>query len=205
MEYGMDMAVPNALFLECPSCGERGLHEVLKGKIGAKTEVLEATVRCQNCGHVRSELVSEPRSVRVPIIVSEFGSSSRKEIELVQEEVVAVGEELLVDDSQVVVTAIECDRRRVSMCPVKSISTIWAKKYDRVKVKVSINKVNKTIPAELFALPDEEFYVGDLMTVGKHSVVIHNIKTKGGLVRKGGAQARDIVRIYAKSVRTTYA
>jgi uncharacterized Zn finger protein len=41
--------------------------------------------------------------------------------------------------------------------------------------------------------------------VGKHNVVVHNIRTRTGTVREGGAQARDIVRIYAKSVRTTYA
>lgn len=201
----MEMTVPNALFLECPSCGERCLHEVLKGRIGGKKDVLETTVKCQNCGHVHSEVVSEPKSINVPIVVSEFGKSKKSEIELGSDEILSVDEELLVGDSQVVVTSIECDGRRVGSCPVDKIGTIWAKKFDKIKVKISINKVSKTIPAEVVALPEEEFFVGDLMTVGAHNIVIHNIKTRTGTVREGGAQARDIVRIYAKSVRTTYA
>jgi uncharacterized Zn finger protein len=201
----MEMTVPNALFLECPSCGERCLHEVLRGRISGKKDVMETTVKCQSCGHVHSEVVSEPKPVKVPIIVSEFGKSKRSEIELESDEVLGVGEELLVGDAQVVVTSIECEDKRVDNCPVGKIGTIWAKKFDKVKVKISINKVNKTIPAEIFALPEEEFYVGDLMTVGKYNVVVHNIRTRTGTVREGGAQARDIVRIYAKSVRTTYA
>ncbi|MGD0057330.1 MAG: HVO_0476 family zinc finger protein [Methanomassiliicoccales archaeon] len=199
------MTVPNALFLECPSCGEHCLHEVLRGRIGGKKDVMETTVKCQKCGHVHSEVVSEPKAIKVPIIVSEFGKSKRSEIELGSDEVLSVEEELLVGDAQVVVTSIESEDRRVDTCPVGKIGTIWAKKFDKVRVKISINKVSKTIPAEVVALPEEEFYVGDLMTVGKHDVVIHNIKTRTGTVREGGAQARDIVRIYAKSVRTTYA
>jgi uncharacterized Zn finger protein len=70
-------------------------------------------------------------------------------------------------------------------------------------VKISINKHTKTIPTQIDAMPDEEFFVGDLMTVGKEQVVIHSIKSKESTVRRGGVPARDIVRIYTKAVRTT--
>ena len=88
-------------------------------------------------------------------------------------------------------------------CDIKAISTIWAKKFDKVIVKISINKHTKTIPTQIDAMPDEEFFVGDLMTVGKEQVVIHSIKAKEGAVRRGSVPARDIVRIYTKAVRTT--
>ena len=42
------------------------------------------------------------------------------------------------------------------------------------------------------------------MTIGTEKVAIHSIKTASGMVRRGSAEARDIVRIYAKAVRTTY-
>jgi uncharacterized Zn finger protein len=60
------------------------------------------------------------------------------------------------------------------------------------------------LAAELTALPDEEFFVGDILNIGRDDVVIHYIKTRDGMVRQGGVPARDIVRIYAKSARTTY-
>jgi uncharacterized Zn finger protein len=201
----MVMTVPNALFLDCPTCGEKCLHEVLKGRISGKKETMEAVIKCLKCGTVHPEIISEPKPIRVPIIVSEFDKSKRKAIELGPYEMLSVGDELMVDDVQVIVTSIEVDDRRVDTCPVGEIGTIWAKKFDKVRVKISINKVDKTIPVEVTALPDEEFYVGDLMVVGKHNVAIHSIKTTTGIIREGCAQAKNIVRIYAKSVRTTYA
>jgi uncharacterized Zn finger protein len=71
-------------------------------------------------------------------------------------------------------------------------------------VKISINDVHKTIPAEIVVLPEEEFFIGDLMTVGRYNVVITQIKTPDGMARRGSVLARDIVRLYARKARTTY-
>lgn len=197
------MTVPNALYLDCPSCGEHAVHEVLKGKMSKKQDVMEATVKCQECGHTYSTVVREPETIRVPIIVSERGTSKKEEIELEAGELLSVNDELYLGDTHLLVTGIECGERRVEKCDTKEVSTIWAKKFDKVIVKISINKHTRTIPTQMEAMPDEEFYIGDMMTVGKEKVVIHNIKSKEGTVRRGGVPARDIVRIYTKAVRTT--
>lgn len=198
------MTVPNALYLDCPSCGENAVHEVLRGRMGKKQDVLEATVKCQECGHTYSTIVRESESITVPIIISERKESVREEIELMEDEILTVGDELYLGENQLLVTSIESKGRRVESCNPADIDTIWAKKFDKVIVRVSINKHTKTIPAELEALPDEEFFVGDLMTIGKERVAIHSIKTDHGIVRQGGVAARNIVRIYTKSVRMTY-
>lgn len=198
------MTIPNALYLDCPSCGENAVHEVLRGKMGKKQDTLEATVKCQECGHTYTTVVREPESIKVPIIVSDRSKSSKEEIELMEDEILSVGDEIFLGENQLLVTSIESKGKRVENCEPANIDTIWAKKYDHVIVKISINKHTQTIPAELEALPDEEFYVGDLMTIGTEKVAIHSIKTESGMVRRGSAEARDIVRIYAKAVRTTY-
>ncbi|WP_048133763.1 HVO_0476 family zinc finger protein [Candidatus Methanomassiliicoccus intestinalis] len=198
------MTIPNALYLDCPSCGENAVHEVLRGKMGKKQDTLEATVKCQECGHTYTTVVREPESLKIPIIVSDRSESHREEIELMEDEILSVGDEIFLGESQLLVTAIESKGKRVENCEPANIDTIWAKKFDHVIVKISINKHTQTIPAELEALPDEEFYVGDLMTIGTEKVAIHSIKTASGMVRRGSAEARDIVRIYAKAVRTTY-
>ena len=198
------MTIPNALYLDCPSCGENAVHEVLRGKMGKKQDTLEATVKCQECGHTYTTVVREPESLKIPIIVSDRSESHREEIELMEDEILSVGDEIFLGESQLLVTAIESKGKRVENCEPANIDTIWAKKFDHVIVKISINKHTQTIPAELEALPDEELYVGDLMTIGTEKVAIHSIKTASGMVRRGSAEARDIVRIYAKAVRTTY-
>ena len=198
------MAIPNSLYIECPTCGEKTLHDVLRGKISKGGDVLETTVRCQKCNTVHSVVVREPKPVSVPIIVSEMGQSRRFAFEFGADELVSVGDELFVGDTNVVVTSIEKDKARVQSATAAEISTIWAKRFDNVRVKISVNKTSKTLAAEITALPDEEFYVGDIFTVGKDKVVIHTIKTNNGTVRSGGVAARDIVRIYAKSMRVTH-
>lgn len=197
------MTVPNALYLDCPSCGEHTVHEVLKGRLSKKQDCMEATVKCQECGHTYSTVVREPEIVRVPIIVSELGNSKKEEIELEAGELLGIGDELFLGETHLLVTALECDGRRVEKCDTKDVSTIWAKKFDKVIVKISINKNTRTISTQIDALPDEEFFVGDMMTVGKERVVIHNIRSKEGTVRRGSVPARDIVRVYTKAVRTT--
>lgn len=197
------MTVPNALYLDCPNCGEHAVHEVLKGKISKKQDSMEATVKCQECGHTYSTVVREPEMLKIPIIVSELGTSKKEEIELEAGELLSLNDELYLGDTHLLVTGLECDGRRMDKCDTKDVSTIWAKKFDKVIVKVSINRHTKTIPTQIEAMPDEEFFVGDLMTVGKEQVVIHSIKSKESNVRRGGVPARDIVRIYTKAVRTT--
>jgi len=198
------MAIPNSLYLDCPNCGEKQLHEVLRGRLAKNQDVLEATVKCQNCGHVHTAVVREPKSITVPIVVSEMGQSKRFDFEFGEEEEVSLDDELFVGDANVIVTAIEKGERRVDSAKASEIKTIWGKRFDKVRVKISVNKNQKTLAAELFALPEEEFYVGDTFTVGKDEVVIHSIKVNEGMVREGGVAARDIVRVYAKVMRATY-
>ena len=196
------MTIPNAINIECPVCGERTLHEVLKGKMGGKRLVMETTVRCMECGHTHSTVVREEKPVSLPVIVSDQGESRRELLEMEPEEVLCLRDELFVGDTYVVVTGIESSGRRVKRAPAGDIDTLWAKRYDKIKVKVSVNKVHKTVPTEVYAMPDEEFYVGDIIPTGKEEeVVIHQIKTRRGMIRDGGVEARDIVRIYAKVIR----
>lgn len=197
-------SVPNALHLDCPDCEDRTVHEVLKGRMGKDQDVIEATVRCQECGKISSVVVREPKSQKVQVIISDMGQSRREEIELVEDEEVAVEDEIFVGDLPVIISAIEVGGRRVQHAFPGEISMLWVKRFDKVRVRVAINKVHKTISVDMEALPDEEFFVGDLMTVGREQVVITYIKTKDGMARRGSVPAREIVRIYAKAARTTH-
>jgi len=178
---------------------------VLKGRLGKDGNTLEGTLRCQDCGRVHTAVIRETRTVMVPVIISDQGESRKAQIEIPEDEVIRIEDELILDDLPIIVSSVEKGDGRVVKALAKDITTIWAKRFDQVHVKISINDVHKTIPAEIVVLPEEEFFIGDLMTVGRYNVVITQIKTSDGMARRGSVLARDIVRLYARKARITYA
>ena len=196
------MEVPSALYLECPSCGEETLHRVIKGKLGEKKNItLDALVKCSGCNHRYNTVITEEKPLIIPLIISEGANSTKDTIELASGETVEKGSEYQLDRNTIKITGIETEKGRVRSARARDIRTLWAKKFDRLKIRVSINKGSRTLSRVIWAVPDEEFYVGDVIRIKGDSVAIHSIKTQSGHIKRGGAQARDIVRLYAKMVR----
>jgi uncharacterized Zn finger protein len=194
------MTVPGALYLDCPTCGEVTLHEVVHGKTSGKA--LEVDVRCRTCGTISHQALKQTEARRVPIVISEGPVSRRTTIDIDEEELVSVEDELLVEGTPVHVRSIEVGHeQRVSEAKGATIKTIWAVTFDKVKVKFSINAGPRTKMAEVEAAPDEEFTVGDIVEAGGITSVIHSIKTEDKAVRRGSVPARDIVRVYCTAVR----
>jgi len=195
------VAAPSALVLRCETCGEVP-HRILRGRIGGGTElVFEGVVRCSKCGQVRSIVRREPRPVRIPVIVSWLESSERTEIEFAPDELVQVGEELEFGESRIQVTAIEVADRRAQEAVAKDIATLWAKRVDKVRVRFSVSKGQRTVAHRLLAAPDEEFAVGEIVDLGKERAVIRHIRTSHRTVREGTVRADEIVRMYGRLVR----
>ena len=139
------------------------------------------------------------------MVVSWLDESSRSSITLGPDEVLSVDDEIICGEMQVLVTSIESGGSRVRMCKARDIDSVWGKRFDRVKLQFSVNHHGRSYSENMIVSPDEEFFVGDIVNVGKKDVVIHTMKTKTRTLRKGGASARDIVRVYANIVRkTTY-
>jgi uncharacterized Zn finger protein len=190
--------------VECPNCKTETLHEVLSGRIGGKAQtVFDSTVRCRECSHVHHITLKEEKPVEVPLIISWVKDSSKTALSLGHDEVVCVGEEVMCGDTPVVITSIESKGARVKKAKAADINTIWGKKFDKVRVLFSINHQGRTYSEAMLAIPDEEFCIGDILTVGKRNVVIHTIKLEDKTLKTGAARARDIVRIYGNIVRST--
>ena len=198
------MTVPASIMVECPVCKAETLHEVLSGKIGGKAQtVLESTVKCKECAHIHHSVLKAEKPLELPVVVSWLDKSKRSTLILGPDEVLSVDDEVMCGEEQIIVTSIESKGARVRMAKAKDIQTVWAKRFDKVRVMFSVSHVSKTFSENVLAVPDEEFYVGDILKVGKHEVVIHSIKIKDKSLRMGGAKARDIVRVYANIVRKT--
>ena len=194
------MPVPGALYVECGGCEDITLHEVVHGKVAGKR--LELQLRCRECGETSFQVREEVPTTNVPVVLSEGGQSRRTTLEIESDEVLLVGDELVVDGVPVQVRGIEvATDKRVDSAPVKEIGTLWVVRFDKVKVKFSINMGHRTKAATEIAAPDEEYTVGEMVRVGGATAVIHRIKTWDKVLQRGSAEARDIVRIYCKSVR----
>jgi len=196
------MTVPASISVECPICKEETLHEVLSGKIGGKAQaIMESTVRCRQCGQVHHVIVKCEKPVEIPVVISWLTESRRSSVSLGPDEVLCVDDEIMCGDETLLVTAIESKGARPPRAKAREIQTIWGKKYDKVRVPFSISRAGKAFSEHVLAVPDEEFFVGDILPVGRQDVVIHAIKTKGRVLRTGGAPAREIVRVYANIIR----
>jgi uncharacterized Zn finger protein len=198
------MTVPTSVLVECPMCKQETLHEVLSGKTGGKLQtVMDSTVRCRECEHVHHIVLKIEKPVEVPVVISWLEESRRSKIALGPDEVISVDDEIMCGEDPLIVTSIEASGARRRRAKAKDIQTIWAKKFSKVRVPFSVSHAGKSYSDHVLALPDEEFYVGDIITLRNHEVVIHTIKTKGRVMRTGGTQAREIVRVYGNIVRKT--
>jgi len=199
------MTVPSSIMVECPVCQCETLHEVLSGKVGGGKEetVLESTVKCKECHQVHKVTLKVEKPIDVPVVISWLDKSKKSCVCLGRDEALEVGDEIMCSEEPVLITSIESKGARVKRAKARDIVTVWAKRFDKVRVPFSVNHQGKSYSEHLLAVPDEEFYVGDIMKVGKHEVVIHSIKIAERSLRAGGARARDIVRVYANIVRKT--
>ncbi|HYM39105.1 MAG TPA: HVO_0476 family zinc finger protein [Thermoplasmata archaeon] len=195
------MAAPSALVLHCDTCGDTP-HRVLRGKVTGKDEVVfEGVVKCSQCGQVRSVVTREPRPIQVPLVISFLESSERTSLEFAPDEEIELGQELELGDTRLKVTAIEVKGRRLDGARAKEVTTLWAKRTDRVRVKFSVNMGNRTVPHDVLASPDEEFEVGDIVDLGRARAVVHHIRTQQRTVHDGRVRADEIVRMYGRVVR----
>jgi len=195
----MIMEVPRTCYAFCPTCDEDALHDVLKGKLGTKGDItLSATLKCTTCGHIQQKVIHEGKDVTIPLIISQGETSKRTSISLNPDEPIHRDDELLTEDGCIKVTALEVDMRRSYEALPRDISTIWAKAFDLVNVKLSIVTSKITRSDQMSAPPSKVFTPGDEVQVCGRKAVITKIKTPRGMVEKGDVEARDVIRIYTR-------
>jgi uncharacterized Zn finger protein len=143
-----------------------------------------------------------PRVIDVKVIVSKGSRSVTKTLSLPAEDMIAVGDILIVDSRRVKVTSISQGEQRVDTAQVSDLSTVWGVDYESVPVHISINKGSGTTISEtVYVPPEEEFEVDAIEEIKGKKVLIYAIRTGGGTMKSGSYPAEEIVRIYAKCIR----
>lgn len=196
--------MPDTIFYECPVCDEETEHQILRGKMGKAT--LEGTFRCNVCGRVTSETIKIPELIEVPVVYSDGDVSETTRTTIESNDIIEIDDEFELDDGRkVCVTHIDlADDRKVKKALATDIKKLWVKRFDILSVKVSVNDDDKTYSLRVEAEPDDEFVVGTQLEFEDFDCLIHAIKTKHSLVRRGSAEARDITRIYGKIRKKRY-
>ncbi len=200
------MATPSAYYLECPACQKETVHKLLKGTASDKGNefTIDGVVKCNDCGHTRHKVIREKNAIDVPVIISWKEDSIQNTASLLPDEWLHVGEDFILEGSRVKITSIEVGDKRVDKAKAEDITTIWTKRHDKVRVKVSLHKGTTTLSKILVVPPDDEFYVNNEIQVGKYSAVIHRIKTHDDIIKRGKATAEDIKRLYATVIEANH-
>jgi uncharacterized Zn finger protein len=196
--------MPESIFFDCPDCGEETEHQILKGRMGKAS--IEGTFRCVQCSRVSSETIKIPELLEVPVVFSDGDVSETTRTTVESNDIIQEEDEFFLDDGRrVCVTHIDTlDGKLRKKTIATNVRKLWVKQFDVLSIKVSVNDDDHTYSLRVEAEPDDEFVVGTQLSFEDFDCLIHAIKTKHSLVKKGVAEARDITRIYGKIRKKRY-
>lgn len=186
------------IILDCPVCSEETDFEILK-------EPPEAVVRCTVCGHTMRVTLKEPKTVMVKAVISHGDESIPAMIELVEGEIVTVGDYLVAEARDqtydVEVMSIEENNARRQKMPSEKIVTLWTRLVDTVIVSASVNKGALTVALHEQVDGNKEYMIDAITSVGGKQFRVTRIKLrKGNLITRKGkmAKAFEIKRLYGE-------
>ncbi|HJJ95421.1 MAG TPA: HVO_0476 family zinc finger protein [Methanocorpusculum sp.] len=186
------------ILLDCPVCGEETDFMFLK-------QPPEAVVQCVECGHTMRVTLKEPKYCMVKAVISHGSESIPAKIELVEGEVISVGDFLVAEANDetynVEVLSIEENNARRQKMPAEKITTLWTRLVDIVIISASVNKGATTIPLYEQVDGENEYTTDTLTTIAGKMFHINRIKLRNNhmLTRKGKtAKAYEIKRIYGE-------
>lgn len=198
----------------CPACSPavETVHEVL-------ADGDPATVRCRDCEHVHKTHIPTEQTNPISVIVSHAGESLRTTVDVPETEVLAVGEEFVVDTPdavhQVRITSLELDGdRRRDRAPADSIETIWTRVVDNVAVNVTVHPADgrrdQSRSETLYVPGDYVFVVGNDEDIDGTAFRVTGINVTDdagdyprATVRREGDRvpAKDVKRLYGEVTR----
>ena len=197
-EFDEEFENDDYIILDCPVCGEETDFEILKNPP-------EAVVQCVECGHTMRITLKEPKTCMVKAIISHGSESIPAKIELIEGEMIRVGDFLVAEAGEetynVEVLSIEENNARREKMPAEKINTLWTRLVDLVIISASVNKGARTVPLYEQVDGETEYMVDTITTIAGKQFRIVRIKLRKGnmLMRKGKtAKAYEIKRIYGE-------
>ncbi|MCL4326324.1 MAG: hypothetical protein M1481_05860 [Candidatus Thermoplasmatota archaeon] len=185
--------------LYCEICKKETMHNILEKKVYKKS--IKLKVKCLTCRTVNEHTEnSEGRHKKdVKLIISYRDISNIENSKLDNGSTYSVGDVLTLNEKTIKIIKIDTiNNRHVRYAKGSDIHTLWTLNYDKIPVKVSINRNRVTESHIIEVKPEHIFKIGDVMNLFGMSVTITSIKAIDYLYKKGSVEAADIVRIYTK-------
>lgn len=202
--------------LACPACSPdlETVHEVLNPR-GTPT------LRCTDCGHVHKSTLPTEKTVTRDVVISQEDQSFSATVEPPAEEVLAVGEEFLVETEAAImtvrITSLEGDNeKRFEEAPAEDVRTIWTRAVGNVSVPVTAHPKSgahdETRSVKLQVPGDHSFEIGETETLGGEEFTVERILIREDAVGYDhekldydgdSALAKDINRLYVRDESTT--
>lgn len=175
----------------CPRCGSYD-HDPLR-----ETEHV-VTLRCMECHHVHSTSPPRQSDVDLSLIVSEGEESRRETICVATSERVRDGDEFDHDGHRLLVTGLEDERGvRVREARAAELKTIYAKVFDAVPVKITLNIGPVTHSLEAPRKPEDKVHIGEVIEADGRRVLVKTLKSdRNRTIRKGFLLARSVRRAF---------
>ena len=176
----------------CPACEEE-VQDVLRVSPNSMT------LRCQECGHVfTTSPPPQETMIGAALIISDGDKSTRSQIELVRQDEVVVGYEFDHEGHRLLVTGLESHEGIPETKLLGSqIRTLYAKVFDFVGLKLSLNEGENTRSFETPTSPEEKVRIGDVWEVDGVKMVIKTMKSDlNRTLHKGFLLSRNVRRAF---------
>lgn len=179
------------LMEHCPMCETETEHSVLHSHNN------DFLIKCDECGNIQTISLEKPIPVRT--IVSTESTSQKCELMLPKHYEIVLNEKIEVDSHSFLITKIETSEGSKKKAIAKETKTLWLKSYDYIVLRLAIKMKKGLVKSENIAVdPEEEFTVGDILTVESKKYQIYAIRTTTKTRKHGSATATDIKTLYCQ-------
>ena len=190
------------LELECESCDNTTLHDVLKAQTSQKRGFsFQGTVRCSECGATRHAKIRVLPPLELELRLSEGGETVREKLLAEPGDLLQVGELLSHARGPLEVTALELGARkgtdstkRVQQAKARERPIVWARLVATVRVRFALHRESETLSLKQELSPETELAIGMVLQLDGRAVVIEALHLHGGR-RVTKAAAWDLKRV----------
>ena len=180
---------------ECSNCEDFTEHRILR-RVN-KGEGEDLLIQCVDCSEVQTLHLRPGKAIKITSILSDGAESQTQSIESDDDELISVGDVFDHDGILYRVTRIDdSDTRSKQTMVAKEISTLWAVRCDKCKVRLTMTDGEESSSKTIECSPDEVFSCGSIMEIEGVRWRIRALHTGKGRTLRGKRPAVDLRRIY---------
>ena len=180
---------------ECSNCEDFTEHRILR-RVN-KGEGEDLLIQCVDCNEVQTLHLRPGKAIKITSILSDGAESQTQPIESDDDELISVGDVFDHDGILYRVTRIDdSDTRSKQTMVAKEISTLWAVRCDKCKVRLTMTVGEESSSKTIECSPDEVFSCGSILEIEGVRWRIRALHTGKGRTLRGKRPAVDLRRIY---------